>query len=264
MSCLLAYNGRVFQMLSSIGRETARIVLHAPCVVCERELPWRARIASCCESCWASLPRMTTPSCTSCALPLSCAAPEAGDTTGPAAPQAERCIDCLAEPLPLEWCRAWGHYRGALARVLQALKFQRHDFLAAPLARLLGELLAQRGDTTFDAIVPVPMHRRKLRRRGYNQAELLARTLSAALDVPCEPRLLVTTVERATQSSLNRPERRVNVHGAFQASPRAAGRSLLLVDDVCTTGETLRACSAALSREKASRVCAIVVAKAGG
>src|SRR5258708_4551712 len=134
MSCLLAYNGPVLQMLSSIGRETARIVLHASGVVCERELPWRARIASCCESCWVSLPRMTTPSCTSCALPLACAMPEAADTAGLAAPAAERCIDCLVEPLPLEWCRAWGHYRGSLARVLQALTFQRHHFLSAPPA----------------------------------------------------------------------------------------------------------------------------------
>jgi competence protein ComFC len=263
MSCHLAYNDHVLQRLSSIGREAARIVLHAPCVVCERELPWRARTASCCATCWAAMPRMTTAACTSCALPLTCATPEQGDTAVLTAPAGERCIDCLVEPLPLEWCRAWGHYRGSLARVLQALKFQRHDFLAAPLGRLLFELMVERGDMAFDAVVPVPMHRRKLRHRGYNQAELLARTLSATLGLPCEPRLLATTGERATQSKLNRLERRVNVKGAFQASTHAAGRSLLLVDDVCTTGETLRACSAALSREKASRVCAIVVAKAG-
>jgi ComF family protein len=147
--------------------------------------------------------------------------------------------------------------------VLQALKFRRHDFLATPLAKLLAELMADRGDVAFDAIVPVPMHRKKLRRRGFNQAELLARALGRTLRIPVEPRLLTRTGERATQSQLNRLERRANVRGAFEASSRASGRSLLLVDDVCTTGETLRACAAALTREKASRVCAIVVAKAG-
>ena len=250
----------VLRTLSLLGRETARIVLHASCVACERELPWRARSASCCASCWASLPRITATTCTSCALPLGF--PTSVSEVQPTIQPAERCIDCLVDPLPLEWCTAWGHYRGALARVLQALKFQRHDFLAEPLARLLCELMTARGDVAFDAVVPVPMHRRKLRRRGYNQAELLARALGKALALPCEPRLLVRIEERATQSKLNRLERRGNVRGAYEASPRAAGRSLLLVDDVCTTGETLRACSAALMREKASRICAVVVAKA--
>jgi ComF family protein len=257
--------GVVLQTLSSIGRETARIVLHAACVACEGELPWRARTASCCASCWASLPRITATTCTSCALPLEAATPGPGEVPDPSVqPAAVRCIDCLVDPLPVEWCVAWGHYRGALAKVLHALKFQRHDFLATPLAMLMVELLAARGDMAFDAVVPVPMHRSKLRRRGYNQAELLARALARALRLPCEPRLLVRAEERATQSKLNRLERRVNVRGAFEASPRAAGRSLLLVDDVCTTGETLRACAVALTSRKASRVCAVVVAKVSG
>jgi ComF family protein len=173
-----------------------------------------------------------------------------------------RCIECNVDPLPVSWCDAWGHYRGSLASVLRALKFRRHDFFAAPLAELMHDRLGGRGDFAFDAIVPVPMHRAKLRRRGYNQAELLARSLAARLRVRCEAPLLARTGERATQSRLNRLERRANVRGAFAASPRAEGRSILIVDDVCTTGETLRACAAALLKQKVSRVCAIVVAKA--
>lgn len=235
----------VLQTLSSIGRETARIVLHATCVACDRELPWRARTASCCGDCWASLPRIRHSTCSSCALPL--------------AEDATRCIDCLTDPLPVEWCAAWGHYRGALERVLHSLKFRRHDFFAAPLAELLEAKLPDAG---FDAVVPVPMHRTKLRARGYNQAELLARALAKRMNVRCEPQLLTRTAERATQSKLNRLERRANVRGAFVASPRAAERRVLIVDDVCTTGETLRACAAALGKGEAARVCAIVVAKA--
>jgi ComF family protein len=235
----------VLQTLSSIGRETARIVLHAPCVVCDRELPWRARTASCCAGCWASLPKIRGATCTSCALPL--------------AEGATFCIDCLADPLPVAWCAAWGHYRGALERVLHALKFRRHDFFAEPLGELLHATLPDAG---FDAVVPVPMHQAKLRKRGYNQAELLARALAKRMRVRCEPQLLTRTAERGTQSKLNRLERRANVRGAFVASPRAAERSILIVDDVCTTGETLRACANALIKGEASRVCAIVVAKA--
>lgn len=237
--------GAVLQTLSSIGRETARIVLHASCVACDRELPWRDRVASCCASCWASLPAIRTATCSSCALPL----PDG----------ATRCLDCLVDPLSLDWCTAWGHYRGALERVLHALKFRRHDFLADPLGGLLHGILP---DGDFDAVVAVPMHRRKLRRRGYNQAELLARALAKRLSVPCQPQLLSRPAERATQSKLNRLERRANVRGAFTASPQVAGRRVLLVDDVCTTGETLRACAGELAGEGAGRVCAVVVARA--
>jgi ComF family protein len=238
----------VLQTLSSIGRETARIVLHAPCIVCDRELPWRDRVASCCAACWSTLPRIETSACDSCALPL-----EGGAT---------RCIECLTEPLPVDWCEAWGHYRGALERVLHALKFRRHDFFAQPLGELLLEKLTIRGDVAFDAVVPVPMHRSKLRRRGYNQAELLARAVAKSLRIACAPALLVRPEERATQSRLNRLQRRANVRGAFTASPATKQRSILLIDDVCTTGETLRACAGALTRKGAARVCALVVAKA--
>lgn len=224
-----------------LGRETARIVLHAPCVVCERELPWRNRTASCCGDCWSSLPAITGSKCSSCALPV---------------PEGERCIECMLDPLPVDWTEAWGHYRGSLERVLHAFKFERHDFFAEPLA----ELMVVR-DADFDAVVPVPMHRSKLRRRGYNQAELLARALARRTGLRCEASVLAKRGETTAQSKLQRAARVANVRHAFVATPRAAGRAVLLVDDVSTTGATLRACAAELLRAGALRVCAAVVAK---
>jgi ComF family protein len=238
--------------LSILGREAARIVLPSWCVVCEDELPWRERKASCCLRCWSSLPRITSAKCASCALPL---------TGG----QREEllCIECLDDPLPVAWSEAWGHYRGGLQRLLAAFKFRRHEFLDQALASLLESTLRLRGDLDFDLLLPVPMHRRKERRRGYNQAELLARALGDRLVIPCHPSLLTKIEERTSQSTLPRDARKANVRGAFQASPAAAGRSILLIDDICTTGETLRACAAELTRAGVARVCAITVAKAG-
>ena len=173
-----------------------------------------------------------------------------------------RCIACLEDPLPVGWTDAWGHYRGSLERLLHAFKFERHDFLDDSLAGLLEDILRARGDLEFDSVVPVPMHRKKLRKRGYNQAELLARALARRLGARCQPALLVKKLEREAQSTLARAQRAANVRGAFGASPAVDGRSVLLVDDVCTTGETLRACAGTLRRAGAARVCAIVVAKA--
>lgn len=248
------YNERVqsglANALTTFGREALRIVLPSWCVACQRDLPWRDRTTSCCSECWASMPRITTAKCTSCALPA------------PVETDRFLCIECRTEPLPLEWCDAWGEYRGPLERVLHALKFERHDFLAEPLAGLLVETLQTRGDLAFDALVPVPMSRAKQRRRGYNQADLIARALAPRASIVCDPSLLRRKVERATQSTLPKRERAANVRGAFESDRRAKDLAILLIDDICTTGETLRACADSLLRQGARRVCAIAVAKA--
>ncbi len=239
----------MLQTLSSIGRETARIVLHAACVVCGGELPWRARTASCCAACWASLPAISASKCRFCAIPWS------GDDPDFV------CGPCLADPLPVDWMEAWGCYRGPLERVLRAFKFKRHDFFADPLAELVERMVRRRGDLDFDAVVPVPMHRAKIRRRGYNQAELLARALARRIGVRCQPELLSKTADLDAQSKLARKARATNVRDAFLASARADSQRILLVDDVCTTGATVRACAAELVRAGAAKVAAAVVAK---
>src|SRR5262249_50082856 len=132
---------RLTAALSLVGREALRIVLPSGCIVCRRELPWRHRVSSCCAACWDSLPRMRGARCCSCAQPI---------------PRGDVCLECRIDPLPLDWCEAWGEYRGGLERLLHALKFERHDFLADPLALLLGETLRERGELAFDAIVAVP------------------------------------------------------------------------------------------------------------
>ena len=233
--------------LSQLGREALRIVLPAWCVACHRDLPWRDRTASCCGECWRALPRIAGAKCGSCALPLSAAGV---------------CIPCGRDPLPVDWCEAWGEYRDSLERVLHAFKFERHDFLDGPLVGLLEETVMARGDLSFDFIVAVPMHRAKQRSRGYNQAELLARALSRRLNIHCDARLLSKREERRTQSTLAKAQRASNVRGVFAASEACAGRSILLVDDITTTGETFRACANALLKQGASRVAAIAVAKA--
>lgn len=242
---------RLVSALSFLGREALRIVLPSGCVVCGRELPCLDRVASCCQPCWAALPKITVPKCRSCAQPAASAGP--GEFL---------CLNCERDPLPLLWCDAWGEYRGGLEKVLHALKFERHDFLCDALASLTAETLQAHGAPAFDALVPVPMSRRRERRRGYNQAELLARALSFRIGVPCDMTLLTRRSEGATQSMLPRRERAANVRTAFRASPAAKGTSILVIDDICTTGETLRACANALRAGGAAQVCALVAAKA--
>jgi ComF family protein len=189
--------------------------------------------------------------CDSCAMPSPSAAVDRF-----------LCFACALDPLPVDWCETWGEYAGTLERLLHAFKFERHDFLGDALASLAEQALRSRGDLRFDCVVPVPMARGKQRKRGYNQAALLADALSSRLQLRCDMTLMSRREERATQSTLAKKDRAANVRGAFAASSRVKGQSILVVDDICTTGETLRACARALLREGASRVCAVTVAKA--
>ena len=242
----------MLSILLELGRETARIVLSSPCVICGNELPWRERTESCCRNCWRNLPRLDRGKCHRCAIPLSAAEPRIDFS----------CIPCRNRVWSLEWIDAWGPYDQGLDVLVQAFKFARHDFLARPLAGLLLETWIARGDWDFDAVAGIPMHSAKRRKRGFNQAELLAREFARLTGLPHHSSLLIQKQQRATQASLPRDARTTNVRGIYTALRVPAASSILLIDDICTTGATLNAAAGALMAQGARRVCGLVVARA--
>jgi ComF family protein len=112
-------------------------------------------------------------------------------------------------------------------------------------------------------IVPVPLHPRRLRWRGFNQSLLLARQVSRKYDVPVDPFLLDRRRETLTQTELTEEERRRNVRGAFETDPKKSlkGRRVLLVDDVYTSGATVNECSRVLMRAGAREVTVLTLAR---
>ncbi len=175
-----------------------------------------------------------------------------------------RCALTLVRCEPREG--RWGAfvYAGAVADAVRRLKFEDRPDLARPLAAGWGALLPELREARVDVLVPVPLHASRLVERGYNQSALLAGELSAMLGVPSLPLMLARPVATERQTDLPASARATNVAGAFHVRrPReAAGRRILLVDDVETTGATLDACARALEQAGAARVFAAVVARA--
>jgi ComF family protein len=138
---------------------------------------------------------------------------------------------------------------GRVQQLLHQLKYQGQSQVGTALGQLYGAELAYAGlGHEFDLIVPVPLHRRKLARRGYNQAEAFATGLAAALPCASDAHALRRTEHTASQTRKGRAERWQNVAAVFEvAEPQAVlGRHILLVDDVLTTGATLESCGVAL------------------
>ena len=152
---------------------------------------------------------------------------------------------------------------GRVQQLLHQLKYQGQQQVGRALGQLYGaELLAAGFGPTFDLIVPVPLHPRKLARRGYNQADAFAEGLALALPCPRAAHALRRTEHTASQTRKSRAERWQNVSTVFEVAQPAevAGRHVLLVDDVLTTGATLEACGAALLAAGASAVSIATIA----
>jgi ComF family protein len=174
------------------------------------------------------------------------------------------CAGCRRRGPGFDYARAAAPYDGVLRDAVHAFKFAGRRALAAPL----GDLLVELGTTGLPAgmpglLVPVPLHPRRERERGFNQATLLARRLGRAWGCPVRGDLLARTVATPSQTALAAAARQANVRSAFRLRRPApvAGRHVALVDDVLTTGATLSECARCLREAGAVMVGALTVAR---
>lgn len=200
--------------------------------------------------------------CVSCRASLSLILPPVCPICGQPGQQPGVCRACHIQPPQIDGIRSVAVYEGTLRDAIHALKYG----YVRGLAEVLGGILVDyyRAHTfPVDAIVPVPLHRRRVRERGYNQSALLASVLGRGVGLPVLADALRRDRYTVSQVRLGWQERRRNVADAFSwVGPGVAGRSVLLVDDVCTTGSTLEACSIALCLGGARSVWALTLARA--
>jgi ComF family protein len=263
------YNGTSRRWVFSSSRRTAiassafslvRTTPHAlfsllfpdDCRICAQPLREISRIPVCRPCLKAPEPFRAEFFCISCRTPFQNGFPL--DSEG-------RCALCRSGLRGFDAAYCYGSYDGALRELIHLFKYSRVSTLARPLSDLLAAALPR--DERFDAIVPVPLHWWRRWRRGFNQSELLARQIARRTGVPwiaALRRVRPTTV----QAGLSNTERRRNVAGAFQArraGQALRGRSVLLIDDVMTTGSTAAACAGALKRAGVARVMLLTAAR---
>ena len=224
------------------------LVFPTSCAACRAAMD-HPRRGPLCDGCWGSLPRHG--SVCGCGVPLL-------------SPHTAVCGRCRRGLSPFARGASLGPYHGALRVVIHELKYRGRRRAAAQLAqRLDREPRVREVLGGADALVPVPLHPRRLRERGFNQAELLAAELGGRAGVPVSSGTLVRRTDTASQAGLTAARRRANVAGAFAVRHRSrvAGRVLVLIDDVYTTGATARACAGALRAAGAAEVRLVTVAR---
>lgn len=170
--------------------------------------------------------------------------------------------------LPIEKFYAYLKFnkKGSVQKLMQKLKYQNYPELGTMLGNWYGaDLKILPAVKELDLILPVPLHRSKLKKRGYNQSDYFAKGLSAATGVPWDPKVLRRIKKSESQTRKDRKERFENVMGIFNVDDREAieGKNVLLVDDVITTGATFYACATALQDAGVSSIslCALAVAQ---
>lgn len=171
------------------------------------------------------------------------------------------CHECEHDPPAFDQLRSWAEYQGAMQKIITRIKYQRGIGLIPYLVEPLSKIINAR-NWPVDMIVPVPLGKKRLRERGYNQAEWIAKPIARALKVPFISRALRRIKETRSQVGLHAAERGQNMAGAFQADQTLCqDKNILLIDDIATTGATLNECARALKLVGAKKIYCFTVAR---
>ncbi len=239
-------------MLKSLAVAALDLVFPPLCHACHAFIPHAGTLHICTE-CHERLLPIVSPFCSACGVPFSGAG---GDHI---------CSRCATSPPSFDAARGAYAHEGVISDLIHAFKYRNKTHLRRPLAQLtlaaFPDLLTH---PRYDLMLPVPLHRKKLASRGFNQAVLLGEIIARQACLPFDRHNLRRTRWTEPQINLSAEERRVNVRGAFAVSDPAkvAGQRILLVDDVLTTGSTVEECAKVLKKFGAVGVDVLTVARA--
>ena len=200
-----------------------------------------------CLDCQARVPNINKPFCVKCGIPTN---------------QKEVCEKCKSNPPKYQMMRSWAVFDSPVQNALHTLKYRRNMGIGDALAQQLSDFV-QSLEWYVDLLVPVPLGKRRLKERGYNQVGLVAQPLAYKVGLQYAPSALSKSRETRSQVGLSIDQRKENVLHAYQADPEVVKRkSILLMDDVATTGSTIQSCTESLLSAGAREVYALTIARA--
>jgi ComF family protein len=222
-------------------------------LTCDTILAHHENIAFC-GACFSKIHFIQSSLCPRCGIPF------AGADGG-----SHLCGDCIVSKAAYSTARAVGRYESTLLEAIHRFKYNGR----ISIGEALGKLMAEFAYPTFNIrdyslIMPVPLHPKRLRERGFNQSVVLAREVSKRLHISLDFMTLRRHIYTDPQISLGKKEREVNVHGAFSVtdSAKVEGQEIILVDDVYTSGSTAKECARVLMKNRADRVAVLTLARA--
>lgn len=199
--------------------------------------------------------------CTSCQQSLSWIRPPLCSKCGIVTDGDDVCSVCRQHPPVADGIRSLFIFEGIIRDAVHQLKYKRLKAMSVPLGRFLAEYLLS-NQVPADVLVPVPLHPKRLRERGYNQASLLAYEAGKRSNIPVSENSIRRTKNTSSQAkTTSAQERRANVRDAFICTQKLNGKNVLLIDDVCTTGATLNACAVSLKEAGADSVWGLTIAR---
>lgn len=240
------------QLFRKLGLELLDLLLPPRCYICRKAVHFDGTLHIC-SDCHASLPFILSPACTVCGIPMAGAGED------------HPCSRCITTPPPYRTARAALRYEGSCRDLIHTFKYQYKSHLRRPLGLLMAHNLKYFAQHQRpELLVPVPLHVSRLRQRGFNQSVLLGEILSKQWQIPLLRQGLQRIRPTVPQVELTRDQRLSNLKGAFVVKDGlpVLNRRVMLVDDVFTTGSTLRECARILLQAGCLEVSAVTIAHA--
>ena len=233
-------------MLKECLKVTRDLFFPAVCFRCGQKLAG----SFLCEGCRQKIDFFTPPLCRLCSKPLK-------ENTNPL------CGSCRGKKPPYSYLISITVYKEPMASLIHDFKYRHCDWLDGFLSELMIEHLMRLDfdPKNYDIATAVPMHYLKLKERGYNQASLLARKIANHFKITFRDDIIYQTRYRKPQATLTEKERKKNIENSFMAKTDSKGKSILLVDDIFTTGSTIKECSHALKKEGARDITVMTLSK---
>ncbi len=228
------------------GRRILNVLYPPKCLICEVILA--PDEYGCCHSCAGKLPFIEPPYCLKCGKPVYSA-------------ETEYCMDCQKQSHVFTKGIALWSYDEQVRKAVYRFKYKnRREYAGYFGEELIKRYGRQMRGWDADAVIPVPLHKKRLKRRGFNQAELIAKEIGRRLEVPVEPDMVFRIVNTRPQKELNEKERHKNLKNAFKISKNVVKlKKIILVDDIYTTGATADAIARLLLRAGVEKIYVVIL-----